>query len=143
MEPNKKEGQDIVLMHSQPSISVYNDPKLLNHILINLLSNAIKYSQEHQEIIIEIKVNGKILTVSIKDNGMGIPEEEQKNLFNRFFRAENATNFQGTGLGLHIVKQYTELLDGKVSFKSELGVGSMFSIKLPINSNKHEKNSFN
>ena len=143
MEPNKKEGQDIVVKHSQTSISVYLDPKILNHILINLLSNAIKYSEEQQEIKIKIKVKGKNLFINIKDKGIGIPKEEQKNLFNRFFRAENATNFQGTGLGLHIVKQYTELLCGEVSFKSEVGQGSTFSLKLPININEYEKNSIN
>ena len=143
LEPNKKEGQDIVLKHSQPSISVYLDPKLLNHILINLLSNAIKYSEEQKEIIIEIKVDGKDLSINIKDKGIGIPKEEQKNLFNRFFRAENATNIQGTGLGLHIVKQYTELLSGGVSFNSELGVGSTFSLMLPVNIYENEKNSIN
>lgn len=143
MEPNKKAGQDIVLKYSQPSITVCLDPKLLNHIVINLISNAIKYSEEQQEIIIEIKVNGKVLTIKIKDNGIGIPKKEQNKIFSRFFRAENATNFQGTGLGLHIVKQYTELLRGGVSFKSEEGLGSTFSLKLPINMNEYEKNSIN
>ena len=143
MEPNKKEGQDIVLKHSKPTISVFLDPKLLNHILINLLSNAIKYSNEQQIIIIKISVKEKILCIDIKDKGIGIPLGEHKSLFNRFFRAENATNIQGTGLGLHIVKQYTELLGGRVSFKSKLGEGSTFSIKLPININEYEKNTVN
>ena len=143
MEPNKKDGQDIILKHSEPSVSVYLDPKLLNHILINLLSNAIKYSEEKKEIIIKVKVGGKVLSIDIKDKGIGIPKDEQKNLFNRFFRAENATNFQGTGLGLHIVKQYTELLGGGVNFKSEVGIGSTFNIKLPVNINEYEKNSIN
>tara|TARA_R110002050_G_scaffold255741_2_gene394520 strand:+ start:3805 stop:6558 length:2754 start_codon:yes stop_codon:yes gene_type:complete len=141
MEPNKKDGQDFVLKCPEPSISVFLDPKLLNHILINLLSNAIKYSEEQQIIIIKIEVKGEILFIEIKDKGIGIPKEEQKNLFNRFFRAENATNFQGTGLGLHIVKQYTELLGGSISFKSEVGVGSTFNIELPVNINGYEKNS--
>jgi signal transduction histidine kinase len=138
MEPNKKEGQEIVLKNSQPFITVFLDPKLLNHIVINLLSNAIKYSGEEQRIIIKTEVKGKILRMDIKDKGIGIPKEEQKNLFNRFFRAENATNFQGTGLGLHIVKQYTELLGGDVSFKSKVGKGSTFSLRLPVNINKDE-----
>jgi signal transduction histidine kinase len=141
MEPNKKEGQNFVLKHSQPSVSVYLDPKLLNHILINLISNAIKYSKEQQEITIKIRVKGNFLSIKIKDRGIGISKEEQKNLFNRFFRAENATNIQGTGLGLHIVKQYTELLSGGVSFNSELGVGSTFSLMLPVNIYENEKNS--
>ncbi|MCM4153429.1 PAS domain S-box protein [Arenibacter sp. N53] len=143
MEPNKKEGQNIVLEHSRPTISVFLDPKLLNHILINLLSNAIKYSNEQQMIRIKISIKGKSLFIDIQDEGIGIPIGEHKNLFNRFFRAENSTNIQGTGLGLHIVKQYTELLGGKVGFKSKLGEGSTFGIKLPVNINENEKNTVN
>lgn len=141
MEPNKKDGQEIVIRCPEPAISVFLDQKLLNHILINLLSNAIKYSEEQQMILIEIGVKGETLGIEIKDKGIGIPKEEQKNLFNRFFRADNATNFQGTGLGLHIVKQYTELLGGSISFKSQVGVGSTFNIELPVNINGYEKNS--
>ncbi|MBC8768642.1 PAS domain S-box protein [Arenibacter sp. BSSL-BM3] len=143
MEPNKKEGQNIFLEHSKPAITVFLDPKLLSHILINLLTNAIKYSEQQQMINIKISIKRKSLFIAIKDNGMGIPKEEHKNLFNRFFRAENATNIQGTGLGLHIVKQYTELLGGSISFKSKMGEGSTFSLKLPVNINEYEKNSVN
>jgi PAS domain S-box-containing protein len=143
MEPNKKEGQDIILKNSQPFISVVLDPKILTHILINLLSNAIKYSEEHQKIVLKVVVEGDVICIDIKDKGIGIAQEEQKNLFNRFFRAENATNFQGTGLGLHIVKQYTELLAGGVSFKSKVGKGSTFSLRLPLKLIKYEKNSIN
>tara|TARA_R110002153_G_scaffold14008_3_gene51519 strand:+ start:4464 stop:7217 length:2754 start_codon:yes stop_codon:yes gene_type:complete len=143
MEPNKKEGQDIVLKYSQPSISVCLDPKLLNHIIINLLSNAIKYSMEGQIIGLEVDANDKELFIHVKDQGIGIPKANQKKLFERFYRAENATNFQGTGLGLNIVKQYTGLLSGTVGFKSKLGKGSTFSLKLPININEYEKDSIN
>ena len=143
MEPNKKEGQKIVIESSQPAITVFMDSKLLNHIIINLLSNAIKYSGEHQKITLKISVGEKTVCMDIRDRGIGIPQSEHKNLFNRFFRAENATNIQGTGLGLHIVKQYTELLGGKVAFKSKISEGSTFSIKLPLNINEYEKNSIN
>ncbi|SDE44036.1 PAS domain S-box-containing protein [Pricia antarctica] len=135
MEGSKKEGQYIELNHPKEDIMVYMDSKLLSHILINLLSNAAKYSEEGQKINMEISqtIEGEV-TFIIKDEGLGIPHEEQKNLFERFFRAANVTNIQGTGLGLHIVKQYTELLGGSISFTSNIGKGSSFSVKLPSQS---------
>ena len=133
MEATKKEGQTIQLRHREDKIPVVLDPKLLSHILINLLSNALKYSDENQEIIMEIRKEEKAIVFSITDSGIGIPEEEQEHLFERFFRAKNATNIQGTGLGLHIVKQYSELMEGTISFRSKPGEGSTFTVKLPHN----------
>lgn len=133
MEATKKEGQTIQLRHREDKIPVVLDPKLLSHILINLLSNALKYSDENQEIVMEIREEEKAIVFSITDSGIGIPEEEQEHLFERFFRAKNATNIQGTGLGLHIVKQYSELMEGTISFRSKPGEGSTFTVKLPHN----------
>ena len=143
MEPIKKEGQVIIFDHCDPSIWVNLDPKLLNHIIINLLSNAIKYSMEGQIIGMVVEANEKEVTIHINDQGIGIPKEDRKKLFTRFFRAENATNFQGTGLGLHIVKHYTGLLGGSIRFKSKLGNGSTFSLRIPVNKSEYEKNSIN
>lgn len=143
LELTKKKGQKIILSHSKPWMSVYLDPKLLNHILINLISNAIKYSNENQTIDIEIVGNTRDLIIHVKDLGIGIPEEDQDKLFQRFFRAENATNLQGTGLGLHIVKQYTELMGGSINFKSKPGLGSTFTLQLPLNIHENEKNTVN
>ena len=120
-------------------MQVLLDPKLLGHILTNLLSNALKYSEEGKEVVLEIQQTEKALTFNITDNGIGIPDREQKNLFERFFRAENATNIEGTGLGLHIVKQYVELMEGSVSFTSKVGKGSTFTVQLPLNSEQHEE----
>ncbi|WP_339628583.1 PAS domain S-box protein [uncultured Maribacter sp.] len=131
MESTKKEGQTILLTYTSAEISVFLDPKLLSHILINLLSNALKYSEEGKEVIMEIQQANEAVVIKITDNGIGIPEKEQKSLFERFFRAENVTNISGTGLGLHIVKHYTELMDGTVGFKSKTGKGSTFTVQLP------------
>ncbi len=131
MELNKKRNQKINIRSDQEVISVYLDPKLMHHVLINLLSNAIKYSEEGSEILLTLKSMGNSVSVSVTDQGIGIPLEEQPNLFGRFFRAENSTNIQGTGLGLHIVKQYTELLGGTVGFKSEMGKGTTFIVEFP------------
>jgi PAS domain S-box-containing protein len=132
IEPNKKPGQHILINSNRRAIEAYLDPKLLQHVLINLLSNAIKYSEEDTDILVELKGEKNSISVEVTDKGMGIPLEEQGSLFQRFFRAENSTNIQGTGLGLHIVKQYTELMGGTVSCKSKVGKGSTFTLKFPI-----------
>ncbi|MEM5565052.1 PAS domain S-box protein [Psychroserpens sp. AS72] len=129
----KKEGQIINLQYEDSVINVFLDAKLLKHILYNLISNAIKYSEEHQEITITIEVKNQLVHLEIKDQGIGIPAEDQNHLFQRFYRANNASNIQGTGLGLNIVKQYTELMDGTINFKSELNKGSTFYITFPLN----------
>lgn len=140
MEPNKKEGQTIKIINKTPFIEVYLDSKLLRHVLSNLLSNAIKYSPVNAKITISITQEEKWISVQIKDHGIGIPVEEQKDIFQRFFRAKNAINIQGTGLGLYIVKQYIELMDGTISFKSNPKEGTTFFIKLPLKPKQNEKN---
>lgn len=143
MEATKKEGQTITLKYTNVEIHVFLDPKLLSHILINLLSNALKYSGDGEEIGLELAQSNEHILFRITDSGIGIPAQEQEHLFERFFRAENATNIQGTGLGLHIVKQYTELMKGTVNFISNTGKGSTFTVQLPQNLYEHEKNTFN
>lgn len=107
------------------------DKQLLRNILINLLANAIKFSPENKSIFLSaIHTNGQ-LEISVRDEGMGIPEEDQKHLFERFFRGKNVSNIQGTGLGLNIVLKYLELLEGQITFKSELEKGTTFVVTLP------------
>jgi signal transduction histidine kinase len=132
MKPNRKEGQKIKLVTQQVTVPVYLDPKLLKHIFTNLLSNAIKYSEKGDQILVKLKKGKEKVSLAVTDQGIGIPIEEQDNLFDRFFRAENSINIQGTGLGLHIVKQYTQLMGGKVSFKSEVGKGSTFLVEFKV-----------
>ena len=125
--------------HGTPKTSLL-DEKVLKNTLFNLLSNAIKYSEQSVDLRLEFKEDS--FTIGVKDYGMGIPEGDQKHLFTRFFRASNATNIQGTGLGLNIVKRYVELLEGHIEFQSELGHGTEFLINLPYNnkSKADEKN---
>ncbi len=132
IRPTKKRGQTLQMKSNKKTIEVYLDQKLMQHILINLLSNAIKYSDIDQDIQLNLKSGKKTICIEVKDKGIGIPILEQANLFERFFRAENSLNMQGTGLGLHIVKQYTELLGGTVSFESEAGKGSVFRVAFPM-----------
>ena len=77
------------------------------------------------------QVKREIVTVSVKDNGIGIPAEAQKDMFDKFFRAKNATNIQGTGLGLNIVKRYVELMDGTIGFISKEHEGTTFTVEFP------------
>jgi signal transduction histidine kinase len=125
-----KPGQEIKYEHSG-NTSTYTDSSLLKHVLINLISNAIKFSPENANILISCKVDNENTTIKITDQGMGIPMADQIHLFERFFRATNATNIQGTGLGLHIVGRYIEILNGNISYESELEKGSTFKIVLP------------
>lgn len=131
IRPTKKRGQKINMETNTDPIMVYLDPKLMHHVLVNLISNAIKYSQEDQEVSLSLKAKKALVSVEVKDQGIGIPKAEQDNLFQRFFRADNSTNIQGTGLGLHIVKQYTELMGGTVGFESEVDKGSIFKVEFP------------
>ncbi len=125
LKPLLKLGQTFEYTH-QGAEMVYLDPGLMKHSLINLFSNAIKYSPEYAPIKVETVVAKRHVSVRIHDKGMGIPEADQKHLFSRFFRATNAVNIQGTGLGLYIVKRYVELMNGEISFESREGEGTTF-----------------
>ena len=122
-----KPGQKIVYEH-EGDTDIFLDPSLLKNVIINLLSNAIKFSGEDSEIKVNCKAEKDEIRLTIKDNGIGIPGNDQEHLFERFFRAANATNIQGTGLGLHIVGKYIELMKGHIKFNSELEKGTEFII---------------
>ena len=123
-----KNGQKINYIHEGTG-QIYLDDKILRNIMTNLISNAIKYSPEGAEIDVETNVSEHGISILVKDHGIGIPEQEQKHIFGKFFRARNAFNIQGTGLGLNIVKKYVELLDGKISFTSNKFQGTSFVVE--------------
>ncbi|MFT5673434.1 MAG: PAS domain S-box-containing protein [Polaribacter sp.] len=127
----KKTGKNIIFSSPKKPISLNLDSKLVRHIFLNLLSNAIKYSPKNTDINIKIEESAFFVSLQVQDKGIGIPKEEQDKLFDRFFRAKNAQNIQGTGLGLNIVKQYAELMDGTIAFTSETNKGTTFLVKLP------------
>jgi signal transduction histidine kinase len=99
--------------------------------MFNLISNASKYSDQNKTISIICEQKNSRVIFSIQDEGIGIPKEDQKHLFDRFYRASNAGNVQGTGLGLNIVRRYVELIGGEISFTSTYGKGSTFFISIP------------
>ncbi len=125
-----KPNQNIQYTHIGSPIT-YSDSNLLKHVVVNLLSNAIKFSPENSIINIESKIENDITQLQIIDQGIGIPNSDQVHLFERFFRATNVTNIQGTGLGLHIVGRYVDLLKGNIKYSSELEKGSTFTIEYP------------
>lgn len=131
MQAVAKEGQVIKHTHSGETSEVYLDKHLLRNIFMNLLNNAIKYSDEGKEIIFSTQVDKNGTTIKVTDKGIGIPDADKPHMFDRFFRAHNATNIAGTGLGLNIVKKYIELMGGTISFISELEKGTTFTVTLP------------
>lgn len=132
IRPLLKEGQHIELTCELQQKQLPLDKRVLRNILFNLLSNASKYSAAYKPIHIYCQSKNDNLIITIRDEGIGIPEVEVKHLFERFFRASNVTNIQGTGLGLNIVKRYVDLLNGTIDFTSAEGKGSTFSITLPL-----------
>lgn len=126
-----KKGQHFVL-NCNGDCDAYTDKKLFRNILINLISNAIKFSEEGKTIAIKGKINGDKAIFSVTDQGIGISEEDQEHLFSSFFRAANAANIQGTGLGLHIVKRYIDLLGGEVKLQSEQNKGTTVNFTIPV-----------
>lgn len=127
-----KEGQHFVLKCNGDD-NIFTDKKLFRNILINLISNAIKFSDGGKPITITGKAAGDKAIISVTDEGIGIAEQDREHLFASFFRAANATNIQGTGLGLHIVKRYVDLLGGEVEIQSELNKGTTITFSIPIN----------
>ena len=110
----------------------FTDKKLFRNIIINLVSNAVKFSEEGAKIVIRGNVKDGLASISVIDQGIGISDNDKEHLFSSFFRAANATNIQGTGLGLHIVKRYVDLLGGKVSVESELHRGTTVNFTIPV-----------
>ncbi len=136
MQMVAKQNQNIIYQHTGTQSFMETDSGLLKNAIINLISNAIKYSGENTFIEFNTEINNQHCLITIKDNGIGIPLSEQKNLFQAFFRAHNTGTIPGTGLGLNIVDRYVKLLNGEVEFESAENKGTKFTLILNC---KHEK----
>lgn len=111
---------------------LHTDKRLLKNILINLLSNAVKFSDENQPIYLDgYPQSDNHILISVRDKGIGISADDQQHLFSSFFRGGNAQNIEGTGLGLHIVSRYLDLLQGQVRIDSALNAGTTVVLELP------------
>ena len=126
-----KKDQQLVIEY-EGDLMIHSDKKLLKNIIINLTTNAIKFSEETSPVSIHINVSNGRALISVIDEGIGIGKEDQDHLFSSFFRGANAANIAGTGLGLHIVKRYTDLLKGNVSLHSELNKGTTVTVDIPV-----------
>lgn len=118
--------------HKESSLSVFQDKEMIRNVIINLISNAIKYSSDQSTVYVRTSRDKDQVIIELQDEGLGIPDEDQKHLFDRFFRAKNVINLQGTGLGLNIVKRYLDLMGGTITFRSKENAGTTFIISLPL-----------
>lgn len=116
---------------------VFIDPNLTRHVLTNLLSNAIKYSPDGGKILFKTEAMEDKIIFTIRDEGIGIPADDKKNLYQYFFRARNTSAIPGTGLGLSIVKKSVEVHNGKIEFSSIENVGTTFIVTLPANTKNY------
>jgi PAS domain S-box-containing protein len=145
LQLNVNNQHAISFIRQDDSMPCCMDEKLLEHILSNLLSNAIKYSPTGSTVRFSLTLKDGLAVFTIQDQGIGIPPEDLPHLFESFHRATNVGNIQGTGLGLAIVKKCVDTHNGEIAVKSEVGVGTIFSVTLPLNSHtkteaKYDKN---
>ena len=131
MQLSAKTRHQLTLIHRGPGGAVTMDAKLLRQILTNLLYNAIKYSPDGGSIELEVTCEGDQALFRVADHGIGIPPAAHAHLFETFHRAENVGSIPGTGLGMAIVKKSVDLHRGTIEFSSEVGVGTVFVVRLP------------
>ncbi|OJW15889.1 PAS domain-containing sensor histidine kinase [Mucilaginibacter sp. 44-25] len=137
MQVMSKKNQHIIYLHSGTCSTVRLDQNLLRNCINNLITNAIKYSGENTFIDFNTEINETHCIITVKDNGIGIPEADQEHLFEAFFRAHNTGTIPGTGLGLNIVTRYVGLMKGSVNFRSEVDKGTLFTIEFPNHEQEH------
>src|SRR5450432_4809848 len=130
MNPTLKSGQQFIYKNSFQNL-ICSDKNLIRNILFNLVSNAIKFSDINSTIHIQSKEKEGIAHVFVTDEGMGISTEDKEHLYSSFFRGKNVVNIQGTGLGLHIVKRYVDLLGGSIQLESVLNRGTTVWFSIP------------
>lgn len=126
---NACETKNIELSADLEEITVENERKLLNQIWVNLLSNAVKFTGNGGKIEVSAKKEDNKVTVKVTDNGCGMSEETQKNIFSKFYQGDTSHATEGNGLGLSVVKKICDLLNLKISVESSVGVGTTFTVE--------------
>lgn len=124
---------NIMFDSSKETYNITTDVKLIRHIITNLVSNAIKYTPDEKNVLVFVNIRNTSFEIKVKDEGIGIPFRDQKELFQPFFRAKNTSNIPGSGLGLAITRRFVELIGGDITFNSKVGVGSEFTVIVPMN----------
>lgn len=119
---------------------IETDEKLLRSIVANLLTNAMKYSPGKDRVYISVKMLGTELQIDVRDEGIGIPEDELDRVFEPFLRGKAAATIAGTGLGLSITKKAVELLGGKINVESNVSEGTIFKVRIPVMQQQHDDN---
>lgn len=124
-----------VVTKLDPLFPVKIDPSLISKVINNLIDNAIKYSPENSQIVVQSREVGDWVEISVKDQGVGLSEEDKMSLFRKFFRVRNeaTSRISGTGLGLYLTRYFVEAHLGQVEVQSEKNKGSTFIIRLPLN----------
>ncbi|MBX2982951.1 MAG: PAS domain-containing sensor histidine kinase [Flavobacteriales bacterium] len=126
-----KAGQALKYEHTSDTRTVVLDRNMLVNTITNLVTNAIKYSPEGSPVTLRTAMDDGCLRIVVIDKGIGIPVTDQPQLFDPFFRAQNVLTIQGTGLGLHLVKRYLDLMGGEINYTSTPGQGSTFNVRIP------------
>lgn len=129
---NQPDGRKVQVSTQGNKFKVFADRNLMEYTLFNLLSNAFKYSEGFGDVFLDLFVDSSEIVIQIRDLGIGIPDEDQSKLFNTFYRASNTNGIQGTGLGLYIVKTFTEKNSGKIKLESQLRKGTRVTLEFPI-----------
>jgi len=137
------ETPEIIFEKDSGPIKVEVDENQLRQITTNLMNNAIKYTPPQKKITITAQIQGTQFVFRIADQGIGIPAEAKKEIFNPFFRAINTGNVPGSGLGLAVTKRSVESLNGTISFESRINMGTTFTVIIPLKRSNDEKNSTN
>jgi CheY-like chemotaxis protein/anti-sigma regulatory factor (Ser/Thr protein kinase) len=127
-------NHDIVFHRTPVAVLVQADQERIEQVLVNVLQNAIKYSPEGGQILVSVQRSGAEARTSVQDPGIGIPRDEQAKLFQRFFRAANATtrNYSGLGIGLFVSHEIVHHHGGRFEVQSDVGAGSTFTFFLPL-----------
>jgi signal transduction histidine kinase len=128
-----KDGRSVELSTKRTPKTAAIDENMLHHAIQNLLQNAFKYSSGKGNVKTRVAFSNNYYTISVIDNGIGIPDIDKEKLFTSFFRASNTANISGTGIGLIVTKYFTEQHKGYVAVKSCINKGSIFTLKLPYN----------
>jgi len=131
-----RKGNQQIILEFEGLPTFHSDSSILRKILLNGLSNALKFS--NKSVILRLQATEEFIEINIIDEGVGISQEDQKHLFERFFRGGNVNVIQGTGLGLHLIDRYLELLGGEIKITSELNKGTNLYFKIPTKNHNND-----